>query len=680
METKLSKLILNEAVRIGDELLAKAEKEPQGMSWKTIHQQGNNIQWHKSESIYNGVCGIVLFFAELYKQTQQEKYLQAAQEGGRWVEYYCHEHPATNYAFLTGRMSVPYTLLQLHRLTQNPEYLTKALAITKTGLKDWQPGAMEYINGLAGTLLCLVHLHAATQEGWLLEYINIYTEKLLAQTHISKKGIYWDRAPINIHGLCSFSHGASGVGYVLLELGQYLQNPAFFWLAEQAFNYEAQYYNAELNNWPDFRKMALTPTDERAQQQAYETGAYNYFTIGASMNAWCHGAAGIGLARLRAVKFLQNPEYATEAQQALAHTLENIGEIGGTASYTLCHGAGGNAEIFLQAFEVFGDAAYLEMAESVAIAAIQSRVENGGYRSGTKYSGADTSLFMGNAGIGYFYLRLLQPRQVPSVLLPSLENNVKTNIAPYSNLSLSVGNMQRKLIGKIFPRTLHLLENLLPKAVENYFQKQVAAIAQSDSFLDDFVQWAKDQMALLPLAKSHLLYEGLLVEWLKLQMNEDITSDALLTYKNQKKSQRIAVLTALSDAALAGTILVVDHDMQLLNIQYKYYPHNLAESPSNIAISADEHTLLLMPALTYTQEQELADFTATVLAVFSEEKTVAAGMQDILNQFEELAPAQTTRLQKMVLAQIRQAIRAGILLEHEQHPLPVIAKPVLAAH
>lgn len=678
METKLSKLILNEAVRLGDELLAKAETGPQGMSWKTIHQQGDIIRWHKSESIYNGVCGIVLFFAELYKQTRQEKYLHAALEGGRWVEWYCHEHPATNYVFLTGRMSVPYTFLQLYRLTQNSKYLAKALEITKTGLKDWEPGAMEYINGLAGTLLCLAHLHAATQENWLLEYINLYTERLLAQAHISKKGIYWDRAPVNIHGLCGFSHGASGIGFVLLELGHYLQNLAFYWLAEQAFRYEAQYYEPGLNNWYDFRKMALTQADELAQQQAYEAGDYNYFTSGTSMNAWCHGAAGIGLARLRAFKFLQKPEYSTEAQQAITHTLENIGELGRTASFTLCHGAGGNAEIFLQAYEAFGDAAYLEMAKSVAVGAMQSQVAQGSYRSGTKYPGADTSLFMGNAGIGYFYLRLLQPQQVPSVLIPGLENITKTDITTYPNLSLSVGALQRQLISKIFPRTLQLLENLLPEAVKNYFQKQASATSQSDSFLDDFVQWAKDQMALLPLAESHWLYEGLLVEWLKLQINEDITSDALLTCKNQKKAQRMAVLSALPDAALAETILAVDPDMQLLNIQY--HSHHSAESLPDIAAPAGEHTVLLIPSLKYTQEQELADFTATVLAAFSKEKTVAAGIQYILNQFEALAPAQTTSLQKMILAQIRQVIRAGILLEPDQHPLPVIAKPVLAAH
>ncbi|GEO02906.1 hypothetical protein AAE02nite_05700 [Adhaeribacter aerolatus] len=667
METKLKDLIRNEAIRIGDELLAKAEVAPQGMSWKTIDQQGEIIQWRTSESIYNGVCGIILFLAELYKQTRQNKYLHGALEGGRWLEWYCREHPATNYTFLTGRMSVPYTYLQLHNLTQNPEYLDKALAITKTGLKDWEPGIMEYINGLAGTLLCLVHLHAATQEAWLLEYIDKYAGQLLSQTHMGKKGIYWDRVPVNVHGLCGFSHGASGVGYVLLELGNYLKNPTFYWLAEQAFTYESQYYDPEINNWYDFRKMVLTPADEQAQQGAYAAADYGFFTKGTSMNAWCHGAAGIGLARLRAFKLLQKPAYAMQALQAIAHTWEDSQEIGRTTSFTLCHGGAGNAEIFLKAYELYNRPDYLEMAESVAIAAIQSRALNGGYRSGTKYAGEDTSLFMGNAGIGYFYLRLLQPRQVPSVLMPIIKNIAPPKVGTYANLCLSPGAVQRKLISKIFPCTLQLLQNLLPEEVDNYFRQRAGETSQTGSFPDDFVAWAKDQTTLLPLSESHLLYEGLLVEWLKLQMNQDISSDALLSYKSKKKAERIAVLAALPEVALAKTVLMVDPDMQLLSTQYKASP------------PTGECNLLLMPSLHYTQELLLTEFTATVLKAFAEAKTVATGVQHILHCFEELAVAQQATVETLVVGQIRQAIRAGILLEPDQHPLPVMVQTVIAA-
>jgi hypothetical protein len=85
-----------------------------------------------------------------------------------------------------------------------------------------------------------------------------------------------------------------------------------------------------------------------------------------------------------------------------------------------------------------------------------------------------------------------------------------------------------------------------------------------------------------------------------------------------------------------------------------------------------------MPALDYTGEEELSDLTATVLAAFAEAKTVAAGMELILSHFEELPTTRIAEVQKLIRAQIQQAIRAGMLLEPDQHPLAVIARPAFS--
>jgi hypothetical protein len=679
MENSLKQLLLNEAIRIGDELLAKAEVAPQGLSWKSLNQQGHHISWQQSETIYNGVCGIVLFLAELFNQTRQQKYRQAAVEGGRWVEWYCRQHPADNAAFLTGRMSVPYTYLQLYRLTRQPAYLGKALAIARECLAVPATNLMEYINGAAGTQLVLLQLHAVTRETWLLAHLDRYAEALISHGHMGPKGIYWDRSPMNIHGLCGLSHGASGIGYVLLELGQYVQNPAFYWLARQAFAYESFFYDPEIHNWYDYRKMILTRQDGTAFRQAYQSGDADFFTKGSSMNAWCHGAAGIGLSRLRAFEVLHQPEYEAEAQQALEHSLAKSLEAGWKTSFTLCHGQGGNAELFLKAYELYGDPAYLDMAEEVAKDALQSRQVFGYYHSGTSYPGEDTSLFMGNAGIGYFYLRVLQPRRVPSVLLPGVRPGAPPDVSACPNLTLTVGAMEHKLAGRIFSHTLSLLEQLLPREVDHYFGQRKASPATP--WAKDFMRWAQTRTAdLREAGESKLLEEVLQIEKRKLQIDQAITSDALLSFKNNRKRQRAAVLAAMPGAALAEVVLEADPDLQLINTCREYHTERQAEGLSTVGKHGGAYALLLIPSTDYTQELELSDFTATVLAAFAEARTVAAGMELLLSQFVVLSAAQTAEARQLILAQIRQTLLAGMLLEPDQHPLPVIALPALDYH
>ncbi len=153
-----------EAIRIGEWLLSRAKKEGSGMWWETMDMDlERNISWRESESIYTGVSGIVLFFLELHKFTSESKYKTAAVEGMRWVLNSCKKNPNAFYSFFTGRMGVSYTLLKMFEVTGESHYLEKALAIAEpcAGTID-DNGIDDLINGTAGTLLGLLHLHAAS--------------------------------------------------------------------------------------------------------------------------------------------------------------------------------------------------------------------------------------------------------------------------------------------------------------------------------------------------------------------------------------------------------------------------------------------------------------------------------------------------------------------------------------
>ena len=129
------------------------------------------------------------------------------------------------------------------------------------------------------------------------------------------------------------------------------------------------------------------------------------------LNAWCHGAPGILLARLLALPHLDEPAVRREIEVALNTTLEH----GFDAGHCPCHGALGNLDILLVAGEVLARPDLAELARRLAGSVLDSRAE-GGWRYGVLGKLTPPGLMVGLAGFGYQLLRVADPRRVPSVL------------------------------------------------------------------------------------------------------------------------------------------------------------------------------------------------------------------------------------------------------------------------
>jgi lantibiotic modifying enzyme len=102
---------------------------------------------------------------------------------------------------------------------------------------------------------------------------------------------------------------------------------------------------------------------------------------------------------------------AISAIRNTRQTLENWGRVG-RGDFSLAHGLAGNAEVLLYAHEVLGGE--LEAVHSLAVQVAREAGMNcamGGYNSQWGAAVEETpSLMSGLAGIGYFYLRLRDPR------------------------------------------------------------------------------------------------------------------------------------------------------------------------------------------------------------------------------------------------------------------------------
>ena len=383
-----------------------AAMEFDGGSWVVAQRAGG-------PDLYGGTSGIALFLARLAHLTGERVYRLVARGAIRQALSRLDAFPpSARLALYAGAGGVAYVLVQVAELLADTTLGAEAEAlVAELARADAAQAGLDVTSGAAGAIPLLLGLRRRWPDLGLLELAVRLGDHLLAAAHRGDAGWSWDT--IGTPGqrdLTGFSHGTAGIGWALLELDRVVALGRFRRAAEQAFRYERHWYNAEQENWPDFRGVPAAPGDAgRAAVCAL---------------AWCHGAPGIGLSRLRAYQLLGDDACRAEAEAALRTTARMLERAlaGGQDGFSLCHGLAGNAELLLCAAAILADGRQRDLAERLGRYGIQRYLEpHQPWPCGVLGGGETPGLLLGLAGIGHFYLRLAVPA-TPSVLLITPED------------------------------------------------------------------------------------------------------------------------------------------------------------------------------------------------------------------------------------------------------------------
>ncbi len=362
------------AERIGARLCRDAIWHRGRTNWTSDFLDGESVAHGAlGPELYSGTAGIALFLWRLGEMTGERIFRVTAQAAMRQA---AGGMAGSGCGFYSGGLGILYAGFEISQ-----EFNEEAV------LREAQPdrSRLDVIDGSAGAIGALLHLHARTRSPRLLETAVKHAELLLDEASRSEQGWSWKTIG-GSQNLTGFSHGASGIAWALLELHRVTGEDRFREAALEAFRYERSCFNEAEQNWPDFRETEVS----------YPVH-------------WCHGATGIGLCRLRAWQILGCANLLEEARAALATVVRHSGSL---ANFSLCHGQAGNADVLICGSE-------LRAAEAIAQEGLE-RYERRGIPWPCGLPGAQETpgLMLGLAGIGYFYLRLADRERVRSVLLP----------------------------------------------------------------------------------------------------------------------------------------------------------------------------------------------------------------------------------------------------------------------
>jgi class II lanthipeptide synthase len=414
-----TRLLLDTASQIGRRLCHEAIWHGGRCNWVgASNEEGASGQLSATYAalgpdLYGGTSGVALFLAQLYAVTGDAAAQRAATGAIGQALSRIDDLPRETWAGVYGgRMGIALAAARVGVLLEKPELLERLERATAL-LHALHPAGEEFdlISGLAGGIIGLLVLRELLDDEQLVERAIQFGDRLLESGQRREDWCSWKSPNMSSRrNLTGFSHGTAGVGYALLELFRLTGQDAYRLGAEQTFNYERHLFDRQAQNWPDFRERRL----RRGRSQAPFSSAVSFATF------WCHGAAGIGLSRLRAYELLSDATCEAEATAAVTTTSKVIttAQASGLGNYSLCHGLAGNVEVLMHATRIlgsrFGNAQ--DPALEVAKAGTDSYAAPGrAWPCGT-HEGETPSLFLGLAGIGLFYLRLCDPR-IPSVLL-----------------------------------------------------------------------------------------------------------------------------------------------------------------------------------------------------------------------------------------------------------------------
>lgn len=393
---------LANARTIGDRLDELALRDGDDVAW--IGLAFANEQWGLVpllDDIYGGVAGVIHFLAYLGHVAREERYSNLARDAARTFRRRLKDTRKTMRAIgaFNGWGGVIYALSHWSVLWNERDLVLEGQSIVELlpELID-ADGDLDVIGGSAGCLMSLLCLQRVAPSARNVELARRCGDRIVERATRMEAGLGWFTRIETELPITGFSHGAAGIAWALAELFGATGDERYRQTAIEAIRYEHSRFLPEQENWLDTSNSESKPKEQ------------GELTL--SM-AWCYGAPGIGLARLRSLAHLEHPLVREELNIALKSTLAK----GFGRNHSLCHGDLGNLDFVLQTSELLDDDRLRALVREITSSVLAS-MRRDGFLCGVPLGVESPALMNGLAGIGFGLLRQAEPERVPSVLAP----------------------------------------------------------------------------------------------------------------------------------------------------------------------------------------------------------------------------------------------------------------------
>jgi type 2 lantibiotic biosynthesis protein LanM len=406
---KIEEQARNQARQIADRLIHLAVQRDDDANWLGVSLV-NEKHWSLQplgDDLYNGRLGVALFLLECDRllghpeaRALASKTLESCARRMQWVvdqnSSSIERQPQTfRGSAFHGHAGEAFILAHAAGAWSEPRYAALAESLLEYGARDIaNDDQLDVIAGVAGYLLVSCALLDDAQISQvarerITEQMQHAGQRLLQRAEQREEGWAWTTRIDSSHPLTGFSHGASGIALALHRAGRRLGRADFVDAAHQAVRYERHAYGASEERWPDYRRIAVQPTD----------GGWP------SMCAWCHGAPGIGLSRMAMLADQSDAQVVRDLQSDLACAVRDTVLLGFTGNHSLCHGMLGNYALLHDVARTNVSAVTRHESDDIAMRVLDS-IDRMGVQCGIPRGIETPGLMTGLAGVGLGLLKM----------------------------------------------------------------------------------------------------------------------------------------------------------------------------------------------------------------------------------------------------------------------------------
>jgi lantibiotic modifying enzyme len=281
---------LESAEQVGAWLLHAADRRPEGWTWPVRPTVGRE----SGTGIWGGMAGPTLFFVEAYRTTGEEKWLEAARHGSRWMESHLDDALAgwAGCGLFTGVGGWALVLDELARASDDDAADRQAARVLEAimaaaevedGRVSWH-GLSEILWGTSGIGCLLLRVGRDRVGDRALELATGAGDWLIDYAEEAPPGIRWGLGPAydrDFPGRAAtrfpnFAHGTAGIAFFLARLAAATDDVTYLDAARAGMEWVLSTVRAEADTCAAFH---------------HEPDGTDLYTLG-----WCHGPPGLAWA------------------------------------------------------------------------------------------------------------------------------------------------------------------------------------------------------------------------------------------------------------------------------------------------------------------------------------------------------------------------------------------------
>ena len=337
--------VITLAKKYGDFLINSAiyNNDKTDVNWIGIKVQDNDrSDWHLAplnRYFYDGKAGIAFYFHVLKKEGMKEFNHICDILDESYFRYTnqmladCKQEKVCIGAYY-GEASILYLYELCYHLYKDDKYLfycEKQVEVLEKYFK--KDNKYDLIFGNAGAILTIINLYDLTNKSKYLSLAKEMGNYLLKKSSYLDKGIGW-KSDISPNYLAGLSHGNSGFSLAFAYLYSRTKEKQYIEIIKDILEYENSLYNPVTNNWKDLRR--------------------GDFDNNIDSMAWCHGASGILMSRLKLLELMKGTVLESLILNDVIRAAQKVMKLQILQGNCLCHGNFGTISILRHYGEKMG--------------------------------------------------------------------------------------------------------------------------------------------------------------------------------------------------------------------------------------------------------------------------------------------------------------------------------------